>query len=108
MAEAISAVKNSLIEQLEARGANVSLYRDQIDSYIFFTQQERKMQADVRKRGLTYHSISASGKEYEKDNPCVKDAVLYNKQKLAIISALDLDTKSITGGRPPGDDESDL
>lgn len=108
MAEAISAVKNSLIEQLEARGANVSLYRDQIDSYIFFTQQERKMQADVRKRGLTYPSISASGKEYEKDNSAVKDAVLYNKQKLAIISALDLDTKSITGGRPSGDDESDL
>lgn len=108
MAESVSAVKDSLITQLQARGADVPLYRDQIDSYLFFMQQERKMQAKVRKHGLTYTAISAAGKEYEKDNPAVKDALLYNKQRLAILNALGLDTKSIAGGQPPGDDESDL
>lgn len=68
----IAEIKDSLIEQLTLKGANIEVYRDLIDSYIFCTKLERKMQADIRKNGLTYKAISATGKEYMKDNPSVK------------------------------------
>lgn len=74
MAETITDVKKSLITQLKTRDANVILYRDQIDDYIFFTQQKRAMHTDIKKRGRTYTAVSAAGKEYEKDNPSVKNA----------------------------------
>jgi hypothetical protein len=106
--EKISEIKKSLITELKNRSADVALYRDQIDDYIFITRQERKMQADIKKRGLSYTATSAAGKEYEKDNPSVKGALMYSKQRLAIITSLGLSTEKITGGKSPGDDESDL
>ena len=45
----IAEIKDSLIEQLTLKGANIEVYRDLIDSYIFCTKLERKMQADIRK-----------------------------------------------------------
>ena len=81
---------------------NIEVYRDLIDSYIFCTKLERKMQADIRKNGLTYKAISATGKEYMKDNPSVKNAVMYNKQRLAILSQMGL---SIDKVESESDDE---
>ena len=63
---------------------------------------ERKMQADIRQNGLTYKAISATGKEYMKDNPSVKNAVMYNKQRLAILSQMGL---SIDKVESESDDE---
>jgi hypothetical protein len=98
----IAEIKDSLIEQLTLKGANIEVYRDLIDSYIFCTKLERKMQADIRKNGLTYKAISATGKEYMKDNPSVKNAVMYNKQRLAILSQMGL---SIDKVESESDDE---
>lgn len=50
-------------------------------------------------------TISAAGKEYEKDNPSVKNAVLYNKQKLAILKELQLTTSNVIGD---DDDDEEL
>lgn len=106
--EKISEIKKSLITELKNHGADVSLYRDQIDDYITITRQERKMQADIKKRGLSYTAISAAGKEYEKDNPSIKAAIMYSKQRLAILACLGLSIEKITGGKPPDDDDGDL
>lgn len=95
-------VKESLLKQLKNKGANVEIYTSLVDDYIFLWKQERAMQKDIRERGRTYSAISASGKEYEKNNPSVKDALLYNKQMVAILEALGLNTKTVTGGA--GDD----
>lgn len=91
-------VKESLLKQLEAKGANVEIYVSLVDDYMWFWQQQREMQRDVKKRGRTYMALSASGKEYEKSNPSVKDALLYSKQMTAILTALGLDTKTVIGG----------
>lgn len=91
----IDNIKDSLIDQLVKKGADVDCFRDQIDSYIFYTQMERKMQTDIRKNGLSYKAISATGKEYMKDNPSVKNAVMYNKQRLAILAQLGLTIKTV-------------
>ena len=64
------------------------------------------MQRDIAERGLCYPSVSATGKEYVKDNPSVKGAVMYNKQCLAILSQLDLSPKTVVV--PSGEDDDDL
>lgn len=93
---AIKKIRKSLIEQLEAKGANIPLFQDQIETYIFFVEREREMQNDIRERGLSFMAVSASGKEYVKDNPSVKNAIMYNKQQLDILTKLGLTTASIT------------
>ena len=93
---AIKKIRKSLIEQLEAKGANIPLFQDQIETYIFFVEREREMQNDIRERGLSFTATSASGKEYVKENPSVKNAIMYNKQQLDILTKLGLTTASIT------------
>ena len=98
-------VKQSLIRQLEDRGANVDHFIALIEDYIFYYKQEKKAQADVRKNGLTITARSASGNEYDKENPAVKAAALYNKQKLTILRELDLRTDTVP---PPDESGGDL
>lgn len=95
MAISITKVRDSLIEQLRRKGADVDCFKDQVDSYIFFTKQEREMQKDIKKNGLSYEAVSATGKLYVKDNPSVKNALLYNKQRLAILNQLGLNIDKV-------------
>lgn len=95
-------VKDSLVKQLQAKGADVKLYRALIDDYMWFYQQFHQMQADIRKRGRTYMTVSAAGKDYEKNNPSVEDALKYSKQMVAILAALGLSTETVI---PPDTDK---
>lgn len=96
-------IKESLIKQLEDKGGNVEHFLSLIDDYIWYWTQEKAMQKDIRERGRTYKATSAAGKEYEKDNPSIKNALLYNKQKLAILKELGLTTENVIS-----DDEDEL
>jgi len=87
-------IRESLLKQLKDRGANVAHFENLIDDYCYYEQQEKKMQADVKRRGLIYKTTSAQGYEIEKENPSVKAAYMYNKQKLAILKELELTTKT--------------
>lgn len=94
-----SDVRSSLQRQLQERGAETPHFLALIDDYMFYYQQEKKMQAAV-KRGLTVKAKSAAGKEYDKENPAIKAAALYSKQKLAILRELGLTTDTV----PPVDE----
>ena len=85
-------IKESLIAQLKIKGAEVSHYLSLVDDYIFYWNQERKMQADVKKNGLRYKRRSAQDVEIEVENPSVKAAYLYNKQKLQLLKEMGLNT----------------
>lgn len=98
-------IRKSLEKQLRDRGADVLHFQALLDDYIFFYSMQKKMQADIRKRGLVIEATSASGKKYDKENPSVKQAALYNQRMLAILKELDLTTDSC---RPPDDDGGDL
>lgn len=93
--EKLSDIRKSLLKQLSDSGAEVEHFVSLVDDYIYYEQQERKMQADVRKRGLTYTTVNAQCVEVEKENPSVKSAYMYNKQKLAILKEMGLTTKSV-------------
>ncbi len=90
-------IKESLTAQLKKKGANVSHFSSLIDDYIFYWKQEREMQKDIKEHGPIIKKMSAKGFEIDSDNPACKLAVLYNKQKLAILGDLGLSTDSCSG-----------
>lgn len=95
-------IKESLVKQLHDRGANVEHFLSLIDDYMWYWSQEKEMQRDIKIRGRTYKAYSASGNEYDKENTSTKAAVLYSKQKLAILKQLELSTDNVVS-----DDDDD-
>lgn len=98
-------IKDSLLKQLKEKGANVEHFLGLIDDYIWYFNQEKAMQKDIKDNGLRLKTKSATGIDVEKDNPSVKNAIAYNKQKLAILKELQLTTSNCNVG---GEDDDDL
>ncbi len=98
-------VRDDLILQLKAKYADINVFIDLIDRYMFFRSLELEMQRDIKERGLSYPSVSSTGKEYQKDNPSVKNAIMYNKQCLAILGQLELSPKTIEIPNDADDDD---
>lgn len=90
-------VREDIINQLRAKDADVLIFEDLIDRFMFYRDLEIEMHRDIAERGLEYPAVSATGKNYVKENPSVKQAVLYNKQCLAILQQLGLSPKEIEG-----------
>nr|DAO75007.1 MAG TPA: terminase small subunit [Caudoviricetes sp.] len=96
-------IRASLEKQLKDCGADLLHYQELLDDYVFFFGMERKMQAAVKKQGLTVTAVSAAGKEYDKENPAIKAAALYNQRMLHILREMGLTTATC---RPPETDGS--
>lgn len=97
-------IKESLIQQLKNKSADVEHFKDLIDDYIWFFEQEKAMQEDIKIRGHSYKAKSSSGYSINKENPSVKNALMYNKQKLAILKQLGLTIENTISD----DDNDDL
>lgn len=95
----------SLEQQLRDRGADVPVYQSLLKDYMFFYTMQKRMQADIRKRGFEINAVSATGKKYVKENPSVKQSVMYNQRMLAILKELGLTTETC---RPPSESDGDL
>lgn len=95
------AVRASLMLQLKQKGADAAHFESLVDDYMSYFDIVKKLKADIRTRGLTYPAISATGKEYEKDNPSVKQLPQYTRSMLAILRELGLTTDE------PIEDEDD-
>ena len=91
------------MQQLKEKNADVEHFISLVDDYVWYYEQEKAMQEDIKKRGLSYKTISSQGKEYFKDNPSIKNAVMYNKQKLAILKEMQLTTANVI--KTDGDDD---
>ena len=91
----LNKIRRSLLEQLEKKGCKTPFFEGLVADYIYYEEQERAMKKDVEDRGATYTAISAQGKVYDKDNPSVKAAVMYNKQKLAILKQMGLSVENV-------------
>ncbi len=96
------AIEESLVKQLELKGADVAHFRGLINDYMQYYTIAQKMEADIRKNGLAYKAMSAAGKEYMKDNPNVKLLPQYTRSMLTILKELGLTTDA-----PTGEDELD-
>lgn len=97
-------IRESLERQLRERGADVAVYQSLLDDYMRYWRMEKDFHADIKKRGTTVPCVSASGKEYERENPSIRNAAMCNKQKLQILKELGLTTSTC---RPPNADGCD-
>ena len=96
-------VKRSLIEQLEAKGAGIDVFRDMIDDYMTMWDEKETLKQDMKEKGLRYSVTSGNGFETEKDNPSFKVFPLVNKQMLMLLKQMGLTTGDVTESLP--DDE---
>ncbi len=94
MAQKRGDILESLISQLERKEADISCFLDLLDDYMALYDIKKKLKTDIRKRGVSYESTSASGKAIiVKQNQSVKDLVAVNKQMLMILDKLGLTTE---------------
>lgn len=93
MAEKKGDILKSLREQLRKKQADISVFSDLLDDYMALYDIKKKLKLDIKKRGVSYETQSASGKAtIVKQNQSVKDLVAVNKQMLLILEKLGLTT----------------
>lgn len=85
-------VKKSLIEQLEAKGADVYVFTDQIDDYMAMWDLKESLKDDINENGLRMFYMASNGGKAEKDNPSVKQLPVVNKQMLMLLKQMDIST----------------
>ena len=90
-------IKDSLIKQLQVKGAKVAHFENLIDDYLFMFDTKNKLQKDIKKRGVSYETYSANGFKITKQNQSVKDLVAVEKQMIALLKELGLTTDAPTG-----------
>lgn len=92
-----SDIRKGMVRKLEAKGTDTPYFLALVDDYIFLHNRVQKMKASIRKEGAEYEATSAAGKKYMKENPAAKNIILYNRQMLAILKELSLDTENAGG-----------
>lgn len=90
------AIRQSLLGQLRAKGACVAHFNALIDDYISYFRLVERMKQSLIEDGMTYKAISASGKEYTKENPAAKLLPTYTKTMLSILREMGLTTDKPT------------
>ncbi len=94
-------IRASILEQLTAKGADVDLYLDQIDKYVWLWEQVERMRRDIRKNGTEIDAVSSTGNAYRKENPAVQNVLRYMQQMDRILTRLNLSTENC---QPPDDE----
>lgn len=97
-------IKESLIKQLEVKSANIAHFNDLICDYMTLYDTKKMLKSDIKKRGVSYETQSASGYKITKQNQSVKDLLAVEKQMLAILRELGLTTDAPTGEEVVDDD----
>ncbi len=81
-------IRISLYAQLQAKEADVPHFADLVEEYMDFWKLEKKLEADIKKRGINYEERMSTGVSKIVNNPSVKDKVAVSKQKQAILEKL--------------------
>ena len=97
-------IKDSLIKQLEAKNANVAHFQDLIYDYLQLYDTKKMLQKDIKTRGVSYETLSASGVPIMKQNQSIKDLVAVEKQMFSILKEMGLTTDAPTGEDVMNDD----
>ena len=96
-------IRQSLIDQLKAKGASIEAYINMIDDYMTMWDEKEMLKADMKEKGLRYTVISGNGFETDRDNASFKVFPLVNKQMLMLLKQMGLTTKDAI--EDMGDDE---
>jgi len=97
-----TSIRESLLAQLEAKGANVDHVIDLVKDYMSLWDVKNKLLKDIKTRGVMYTDYSSVGVEMQKNNPSVRELTGINRQMLAILKELDINTHTV---RSPDDSD---
>lgn len=89
------AVKQSLLDQLAAKGADIDLFTDRVESYIKLWSVAKKLNTDITKRGTGYYETASNGAKVWKANPSVKDLVTVERQMTTMLRELGLNVNTV-------------
>ena len=96
-------LKQSMLDNLDARGLVEETYRDKVEEYMDFWVQRQKLEADIADRGIT---VLDEKRGMMVENRSVSLAVQVSRQMLAIFKALGLQEDTCTPSQ--GDDDDAL
>ena len=96
-------LKQSLLDNLDARGLVEEVYRDKVEEYMNFWVQLKKLEADIDARGT---NIPDEKQGMLVENRSVSLSVQVSRQMLAIFKALGLQEDACTP--PQGEDDDAL
>ena len=83
--KAYKALRQSLLESLEARGLVEDVYRDKVDEYMDLWRQRIELKKDIRDRGVSIMDVKRG---MPVENRSVSLELQVSKQMLAIFTAL--------------------
>ena len=89
-------VKKDLLEQLKTQGKTGKHFEDLINDYCSLWDIKTKLIKDIKTRGVMYEDYSSVGVKVMKNNPSTKELVMVNRQMLAILKDLDLNSAEAT------------
>ncbi len=96
-------LKQSMLDNLDARGLVEEAYRDKVEEYMDFWVQRQKLEGDIAARGIT---VLDEKRGMLVENRSVSLAVQVSRQMLAIFKALGLQEDACTPSQ--GDDDDAL
>ncbi len=88
-------IRASLYAQLQAKEADVPHFADLVEEYMEFWKLEKKLEADIKRRGINYEEKMSTGISKIVNNPSVKDKVAVSKQKQIILEKLGITTDKL-------------
>ena len=89
-------IKESLIKQLQSQGTDTPFYLDMVEKYLDLWDDIAKMRKDLKTRGRTYQTQSATGYPITKENENVKLIPNYIKQMQAMLDSMGIKPANIT------------
>lgn len=95
-------IRESLMEQLRNKGAEVAHFIDLVDQYMYCCKLVRKLRADINSKGVKYEETSSVGVKRKIQNPSIKDLVGVLREMENLLRNMGLTTDSVT---LPEDDE---
>lgn len=92
------AIKQSLLEQLERKGARTPFFENLVEDYMALWRTKELLIKDIRKNGIRIRYDNGGGQSGEKDNPSIAQQVRVNAQMLKILAQLGITTDDIRDG----------
>ena len=88
-------IKKTLIDQLSAKNADIDVFKDLIDDYMQFWEITKSLQSEIKERGTIIEEYNTVGALVRKCNPAIKELRDTNKQMLALLKQLNLNSDNV-------------
>ncbi len=100
--KAFRGLRQSMLDDLAARGLVDQAYTDKVEEYMDFWVQRQKLEADIAARGVT---VLDAKRGMPVENRSVSLSVQVSRQMLAIFTALGLKDDACAASPQGGDDD---